>query len=76
METDFVVNDKVKIVGTIADNNFIGRTGIIIKDGGFQRGSSRKIDEEYKNGLHQWIVKLYDTSEEVPFFDGSLEKIG
>ena len=76
MGTNFAVGDKVKIVGKIADEKFIGHTGKIISDGGFQKGGYRKIGEGYKNWLHQWVVKLCDTGEEVLFSDGSLEKIG
>ena len=75
MGTNFNVGDKVKIVGRIADDKFIGKTGVIIKDGGFQQGGFRRIGEESKNSLHQWIEKLDDTGDELPFFDGSLEKI-
>jgi hypothetical protein len=74
METNFAVGDKVKIVRGLEE--CVGKTGIIIKDGGFQKGGSRKLGEEYKNWLHQWVVKLDDTGEELAFFDGSLEKIG
>ena len=76
METNFAVGDKVRIVGKIADEEYIGKTGVIIKDGGFQKGGNRNLGEKYKNWLHQWVVKLDDTSKELFFFDGSLEKIG
>ena len=76
MEINFAVHDKVRIVGKIAGDEFIKKTGVIIRDGGFQKGGVRKLGEEYKNWLHQWVVKLDDTGEEVAFFDGSLENIG
>ena len=72
MGTNFAVGDKVRI---LESHGFDGKTGVIIKDGGFQKGGSRKIGEEYKNWLHQWVVKLDDTGDEVAFFDGALEKI-
>jgi len=76
MGTNFAKDDKVRIVGKIASDEFIEKTGVIIRDGGFKKGGFRKLGEELKDWLHQWVVKLDDTGEEQDFFDGSLEKIG
>ncbi|MBA7696427.1 hypothetical protein ES703_105075 [subsurface metagenome] len=78
MGTNFAVGDKVRIVGEIAGDEFIGRTGVIIKDGGRSNEPGvRKLYEGWKlkTGPQQWIVKLDDTGNEVAFFEGALEKI-
>ena len=73
MGTNFAVGDKVR---NTRDDKFIGRTGIIIMDGGLQNLGFRKIGEyKYGTSLQQWVVKLDDTSEEISFFEGALEKI-
>ena len=76
MKSTFSVGDKVKIVGKISDDTLIGKTGVIIKDGGLQNLGFRKLGEDkYNTWLQQWIVKLDDTGNEVPFFEGALGKI-
>ena len=73
MGTNFTVGDRVRI---LEGNGFDGKTGVIIKDGGLQNLGFRKLGEDkYNTWLQQWIVKLDDTSDEVPFFEGALETI-
>ncbi len=73
MGTNFAVGDKVRI---LESHGFDGKTGVIIKDGGLQNLGFRKLGEDkYNTWLQQWIVKLDDTGNEVPFFEGALEKI-
>jgi hypothetical protein len=73
MDANFVVGDKVRIS---KDNGMVGKTGVIIKDGGRTNLGFRKLGEgEYNTWLQQWVVKINDTGDELNLFEGSLEKI-
>ncbi|MFC2047680.1 hypothetical protein ACFLTK_05375 [Chloroflexota bacterium] len=81
METNFSVGDKVRMVGKIAEDEiYFGKTGVIIKDAGVQNMGFRELgkaigESKGNKPLKQWLVKLDDTGTEMPFFEGSLEKI-
>ena len=78
MGTNFAVRDKVRIVGEIAGDEFIGRTGVIIKDGGRSNEPGvRKLGESFEDntGPQQWLVKLDDTGKEIRFYEVNLKKL-
>ena len=71
MGIKFAVGDKVRI---LKDNSLVGKTGVIIKDGGKLNLGYRKLGEnKYNTFLQQWVIKLDDTGDEVSLLEGSLE---
>ena len=78
MGTNFAINDKIKVIGGLEE--YIGKTGVIVKDGGVPNIAVgfRKLGEgikSIKSGRHLWVILLDDTYETIVLPEDNLEKI-
>ena len=77
MATSFAINDKIRVIG--GEKEYIGKTGVIIKDGDKQRipAGFRKLGEGFKTeeGQQQWVIMLDNKHETKVILEDNLEKI-